>query len=95
MKTKTKYEENIERISNDFPIVRRFFTAVYHVIATENLRGFHTFCVINNLNTSNMARLTKEPHRQFPLNLLTLMVEKYNFSAHWLVTGKGPLKNND
>lgn len=91
-KKKTQREIDFENMPNDYPIVKRFFMAVFHTIATENYRGFKTFCDVNNIDGSNLSRLIKNPSRQFNPHYLFIMVKKYGYSAHWLITGEGPMK---
>lgn len=85
-------QETEESEEKDYPIVRRVSVAIYHVIAIEDLRGFKTFCDQNDLDVRNLKRLMHNPHRQMNLELLTLLVEKYAFSAHWLLTGEGSMQ---
>ncbi len=72
-------------------VVERWFIAVQHYIYEENLRGFKTFCEMYDLPRTTLARMEKEPHRHFHTEWLTLLVEKCGYSAHWLLTGKGPM----
>lgn len=75
----------------DFPVVRRWFVAVYHHIALEGL-NFKSFCDLYGLPRTVLLRMEKEPHRHFRTEWLTFLVEKLGYSAEWLLTGNGPMK---
>lgn len=76
---------------NQEHIVKRFFIALRHHMQVNNIRFFSQFCEEYNLPRTTLLRLEKEPHRQFHLEWLSLMVS-LGYSAHWLLTGEGELK---
>lgn len=79
---------------NNFPVVYRTFKAIYSIIVKEDMKGFKTFCEVNELSRDHLRRLEKEPRRLLPTNILTLLVKKYGISAHWLITGEGEMISN-
>ena len=72
-------------------IVKRYFIALRHHMQVNNIRFCSQFCEEHNLPRTTLLRLEKEPHRQFHLEWLSLMVS-LGYSAHWLLTGEGELK---
>ncbi len=90
-KKKTQREIDVEKIPEDHGVIKRFFVGVFYVIAVERLHGFRTFCTENGLDTGNMSRIIKNPTMKFNPQYLTILVLKYGFSAHWLLTGEGPM----
>lgn len=73
-------------------IIARFFIAVEDYIASQNMRGFKTFCDMYDLPRVSLIRLQTETHRQFHPEWLALMVT-LGYSANWLLTGKGKMKS--
>lgn len=71
-------------------IIKRFFEAIRYYMKTQNIRFFSNFCRQFNLPRTTLVRLEKEPHRQFHLHWLCIIVE-LGFSAHWLLTGEGEM----
>lgn len=90
-KKKTQREINVENIPDEHAIVRRFFIGVFYVVSRYNMHGFRTFCELHGMDTANMDRLIREPHKKFYPKYLTILVKEYDFSAHWLITGEGPM----
>lgn len=90
---KTKRQSNAENISEDYPIVRRFFTAIFDVISHDIEPNFMIFCESNNLDPRNVEKLIKSPHFCMKAEWLTILVVKYNYSSDWLLTGRGKMKN--
>lgn len=89
---KTQRQIDAEKIPEEYPVIRRFFYAVYQIITEGLAPDFKNFCEENEIEPRNLERLIKEPHRQFNPKYLTILVEKYRFSAHWLLTGQGEIK---
>nr|WP_315025999.1 hypothetical protein [uncultured Chryseobacterium sp.] len=94
IKKTTKRELAVAEISDDYPIVRRFFVAIYYIIAKENLHGFKTFCDLQGWESRNLEKVIKEPHRSINLNYLNVLVVKFGISAIWLITGDEPMLVN-
>ena len=89
---KTQRQIDAEKIPEDYPIVKRFFFAVYQIITEGLATDFKNFCEENGIEPRNLERLIKNPHRQFNPMYLTILVQKYRYSAHWLLTGEGKIK---
>lgn len=71
-------------------IVKRFFEALQILKANKIIRGKQTFTNRYGINRWNMNTLEKEPERDiFQVAWLTYLVEDYNVSPTWLLTGKG------
>jgi hypothetical protein len=75
-------------------IVNRFFEALRILKANKLIRGKQTFTTRYGINRWNMLTLEKEPERDiFQVAWLTYLVEDYNVSPTWLLTGKGEFFN--
>jgi hypothetical protein len=85
----TKREINAGNIPDDYPVIRRFFAAVFTIIAKGTEKDFKNFCLNNNIESRHLERNISEPWRQFNPQHLTALVIKYHISAHWLLTGSG------
>lgn len=71
-------------------IVRRFFIALRELIDIGELRGVQTFTRLYQINRRNLYQLEKDPERGiFRVSWLTYLVEDFNISAQWLLTGQG------
>lgn len=70
----------------------RFFEAVNALIQTKDINSFNEFCTLYKVDRRNMERLQKEPHREFPMFLLTSLVMDFKISPDWLLTGRGKMK---
>ncbi|MDV3636692.1 hypothetical protein CMU84_16185 [Elizabethkingia anophelis] len=81
-----------EEAKKDYPVVRRFILATYYIIATEGYRGKKTLCDETGIHRGSLNQLEKDNFRKLPTEWLTIFVEKYKISAHWLLTGKGKIK---
>ncbi|MCY0967891.1 hypothetical protein [Chryseobacterium wangxinyae] len=88
---KTQRQIDAEKIPEEYPVIRRFFFAVYKIITEGLAPDFKNFCEENDIEPRNLERLIKEPHRQFNPKYLTILVTKYRLSAHWLLTGEGEI----
>nr|DAD63610.1 MAG TPA: CI repressor [Caudoviricetes sp.] len=73
-------------------VVKRFFQALYHLKSEHVIRGKKTFTEKFGINRWNMNTLEKDLTRDiFQPAWLTYLVEEYNVSAEWLLTGKGEI----
>lgn len=71
-------------------IIKRFFEALQRLKADRKIRGKQTFTREHEINRWNMNTLEKDPSRDiFQTAWLTYLVEDYNVSAQWLLTGHG------
>ena len=76
-------------------IVKRFFEALQILKEKKIIRGKQTFTARYGINRWNMLTLEKEPERDiFQVAWLTYLVEDYNVSPTWLLTGKGEFFNS-
>lgn len=73
-------------------VVKRFFQALYHLKSKHVIRGKKTFTEKFEINRWNMNTLEKDLTRDiFQPAWLTYLVEEYNVSAEWLLTGRGEI----
>lgn len=73
-------------------IIARFFQAIYHLKELGKIRGKQTFTREFEINRWNLNSLEKDMSRDiFQAAWLTYLVEKYNVSAEWLLTGRGEI----
>lgn len=73
-------------------IISRFFQALYFLKAQHIIRGKQTFTTKFEINRWNMNTLEKDMSRDiFQPAWLTYLVEEYNISAEWLLTGRGDI----
>lgn len=85
-----KMEENLlDRIA----INKRFFHTLDVLRQMREIRGLKTFVDAHHLNYWNMVTLKKEPNRFLHPEYLKWLVEDYDVSAEYLLTGKGCMFN--
>lgn len=73
-------------------IISRFFQALYFLKSQHVIRGKQTFTTKFKINRWNMNTLEKDMTRDiFQPAWLTYLVEHYNISAEWLLTGRGDI----
>ena len=72
--------------------IERFFKALYYLKEQKKIRGKQTFTNQFNINRWNLNTLEKDMSRDiFQPAWLCYLVENYNISAEWLITGKGDI----
>lgn len=69
----------------------RFFKAIDELVARKMLRGKKSFATKYELNQGNFFKLRANPEAEFQMSFLTLLVNDFGVSAHWLLTGKGEM----
>ena len=75
-------------------ILRRFFEALYFLKKKRIIKGISTFLNQYNIDHRNFYRLKREPARDsFQTAWLMYLVNDYNVSPKWLLTGKGDILN--
>lgn len=73
-------------------IAIRFFEVLDDLKARKVIHGVRNFYVRYDIDQRNVYQLRKEPHRNiFKAWWLSALVEDYNVSATWLLTGKGKM----
>lgn len=73
-------------------IIRRFFLAIDELKKRKAIRGLQTFSNRYGANRWNMATQRKQPQRDmFQTAWLAYLVNDYDVSALWLLTGKGQM----
>lgn len=73
-------------------IISRFFQALYYLKAQHIIRGKQTFTTKFEINRWNLNSLEKDMTRDiFQPAWLTYLVEEYNISSEWLLTGRGAI----
>lgn len=71
-------------------ITKRFFEAIDMLKAQKRIRGLQTFTRNHDLNRWNVNTVKAEPEtRVLKPEWLTYLVQDYDVSAEWLLTGKG------
>ena len=78
--------------SDSIKTVERFFEAIYDLKSRKIIRGKRTFVVKYGINLGNFWQLEQDKSRDmFQLVWLAHLVEDYNISSDWLITGKGEM----
>ncbi len=73
-------------------IIGRFFEALYYLKEQKVIRGKQTFTRQFGINRWNMNTLEKDHSRDiFQPAWLTYLVEEYDISPRWLLTGRGDI----
>ncbi len=72
-------------------INRRTKEAIDYLVETGRIDKFYLFCDRHGFNRRNLARLFREPQREYPLHLLVILVNDYGVSPEWLLLGAGPI----
>jgi hypothetical protein len=73
-------------------IISRFFEALYHLKSLGIIRGKQTFTRDFGINRWNLNTLEKDMSRDiFQTAWLNYLVERYDVSAEWLLTGRGEI----
>lgn len=73
-------------------IIKRFFEAVYHLKSLHIIRGKQTFTNRFGINRWNFNSLEKDMSRDiFQTAWLAYLVDEYDVSAEWLLTGRGEI----
>lgn len=76
-------------------VVVRFFEVLEYLKANKHIRGLQTFTTKYNINKRNLYQLKADPSRDiFQVSWLTFLVNDYNVSARYLLTGTGPILVN-
>lgn len=71
-------------------IVGRFFAAVDALVAARRLRGVATFARRCGIDRRNLHQLRRDHSRGiFRVEWLAVLVEEWNVSPRWLLTGEG------
>lgn len=71
-------------------IKKRFFEAICMLLETRAIRGRQTYCRLYDIDKRQFYAQEKELERKLlKLYWLVPLVEVYNVSARWLLTGKG------
>ena len=73
-------------------IISRFFQALYYLKSQRVIRGKQTFTAKFSINRWNLNTLEKDMTRDiFQPAWLSYLVEEYDISAEWLLTGRGDI----
>lgn len=73
-------------------IISRFFQALYYLKTERVIRGKQTFTAKFGINRWNLNTLEKDMARDiFQPAWLSYLVEEYDISAEWLLTGRGDI----
>ena len=79
------------KISKDgVEITKRFFEAIDMLIAQKRIRGLLTFTKAHDINYWNINTVRNQPDVSvLKPEWLSYLVEDYNISSKWLLTGRG------
>ncbi len=79
------------KISKDgVEITKRFFEAIDMLIAQKQIRGLLTFTKTHDINYWNINTVRNQPDVSvLKPEWLSYLVEDYNISSKWLLTGRG------
>lgn len=73
-------------------VIRRFFEALAYLKGQKVIRGKKTFTDKFGVNRWNLNTLEKDMSRDiFQTSWLTYLVDEYDVSAEWLLTGRGDI----
>lgn len=71
-------------------VTKRFFEAINMLKEQKRIRGLQTFTNAHNINRWNVNTVKAEPEtRVLKPEWMVFLVQDYNISAEWLLTGKG------
>lgn len=74
-------------------IVIRFFEALYYLKTIGKIRGKATFTKEHGIDRWNLYKLEKDPSSNiFQPAWLYYLVNDYNISPRWLITGRGNIE---
>lgn len=78
-------------------VTERFLEAADEIIGTKSSgRSTQTeFCVIVGISPSNLVRMKKEDSNNVTIEALCSLIEHYNYSPTWLLTGTGLKKKSE
>ena len=81
--------------SDSQKIISRFFQALYYLKSERVIRGKQTFTAKFGINRWNLNTLEKDMARDiFQTAWLAYLVEEYDISAEWLLTGRGDIMSH-
>lgn len=77
-------------------IVQRFFKAIEEIIAKKELRGIQTFTNAYLIDKRNFYKVKNNPDSNiFQVAWLSYLVNDFNVSSRWLLTGKDTMFNKN
>lgn len=73
-------------------VIERFYLAINELIAMKRIRGKKTFAEKYGINRGNFSRVSAVPESDmFQVSWLTFIVQDFNVSPEWLLTGRGEM----
>lgn len=76
-------------------VIKRFFEAIYHLKSLKVIRGKQTFTNKYGINRWNFNSLEKDMSRElFQAAWLSYLVDDFDVSAEWLLTGRGDMMSS-
>lgn len=83
-------DEELSRDADSTKIIARFFLVLEELKERKVIRGISTFTERYGINRRNLYKLWREPSSKiFNPVWLTYLVNDYDVSAMWLLTGEG------
>lgn len=71
-------------------VTKRFFEAIDMLKAQKRIRGLLTFTKAHDINYWNINTVRNQPEASvLKPEWLVYLIQDYNISAEWLLTGKG------
>lgn len=76
--------------SEGIAVTRRFFEAIDMLKAQKRIRGLLTFTKAHDINYWNINTVRNQPEASvLKPEWLVYLIQDYNISAEWLLTGEG------
>lgn len=83
----------MQRLECSQAIVNRFFEAIDYLKENRYIRGTQTFTSRYDINRRNFITTKQHPESgMFEVGWMMYIVNDYDISAEWLLTGQGSMK---
>lgn len=73
-------------------IIERFFNSISFLVSAKKIRGKATYCRLYDIDRRNFeAQFKNHSAGHFQVSWLLGLINDFNISAEWLLTGKGDM----